>query len=360
MWIVLLFCFCVVLPSSSQTVSRLSQLGFRPLDSKSAVILTTEQISGQLVLVRKLAGGKIVLSDSLHETGPSYGQFPCSYTVDLTSVTEVGSYILQVPGAADKSFEVSESAYGRYREAPLFYLSQQRCGYNPVYDTVCHTTDGVIVAGPGEGTRVDASGGYHDASDYLRFLITTSYTSGILLTTYKEFPRGWKDSVDGRGKSGANGIPDIMDEARWGLEWMLKLAPSPGVLYHQVADDRDHIYAKFPWRDTTDYGWGKSNGRPVYPATGTPQGLGTYQNSSTGVANVAGRPPCSHSLRIYGGVGAGMRVLRRHWKHGHEICTRWVSRSRAARNPFPTARRIASTRPRGTTTWNGARRNSID
>ena len=46
------------------------------------------------------------------------------------------------------------------------------------------------------------------------------------------------DAVDALGRPNANGVPDLLDEARWGLEWMLKLHPSPDALYHQVADDR--------------------------------------------------------------------------------------------------------------------------
>lgn len=286
----------VSLPSMSQPVIRVSQLGFRPDDHKSAIILSTGTLEGQQARVVMEASGRQVRSISLKDPGPAYGQFSHTYTVDLTAVTAEGRYVIDVPSATPVSFEVARSAFTQHREAPLYYLAQQRCGYNPVYDTVCHMTDGVIVAGPGEGTRVDASGGYHDASDYLRFLITTSYTSGILLMTYKEYPEGWSDAVDLQGRKGSNGIPDLMDEARWGLEWMLKLAPEPGVLFHQVADDRDHIYAKFPWRDTTDYGWGKANGRPVYPATGVPQGLGKHQNTSTGVANVAGRTAAVFAL----------------------------------------------------------------
>ena len=45
------------------------------------------------------------------------------------------------------------------------------------------------------------------------------------------------------GQPYPNGIPDLLDEARWGLDWMLKLHPAPDQLYHQVADDRDHTGA---------------------------------------------------------------------------------------------------------------------
>lgn len=273
----------------AQPVIRISQLGFAPQDRKSAVVLATEAMEGRKANVRRAGGAVVLLNVPLGVPGPAYGNFTHTYVLDLSPVNQPGTYTLNVAGAEPVVFHVNASVYASYKEAPLFYLAQQRCGDNPVYDTVCHTTDGVVVDGPGAGTRVDASGGYHDASDYLRFLISTSYTTGLLLMSYENGPGPWRDSLDRRGRSGPNGVPDVMDEARWGLEWMLKLAPAPGVLYQQVADDRDHIYAKFPWRDTTDYGWGKGNGRPVYPATGSPQGLGKYQNTSTGVANVAGR-----------------------------------------------------------------------
>jgi len=54
----------------------------------------------------------------------------------------------------------------------------------------------------------------------------------------------------------ANGIPDILDEAKWGLDWMLKMHPEPDLLFAQVADDRDHKGFVLPPDDRVDYGWG--------------------------------------------------------------------------------------------------------
>ncbi|MGH8024663.1 MAG: glycoside hydrolase family 9 protein, partial [Limisphaerales bacterium] len=96
------------------------------------------------------------------------------------------------------------------------------------------------------------------------------------------------DRVDALGNPGSNGIPDILDEARWGLDWLLKMHPAPGQLYFQVGDDRDHIGWRLPQNDTADYGWGKGGARVVYCADGRPQGLGKYKSASTGLANLAG------------------------------------------------------------------------
>ncbi|HAE86475.1 TPA: glycoside hydrolase family 9, partial [Candidatus Marinimicrobia bacterium] len=76
---------------------------------------------------------------------------------------------------------------------------------------------------------------------------------------------------------------------KWGLDWMLRMHPEPDQLFHQIADDRDHIGFKYPYKDSSDYGWGPESYRIVYYATGKPQGLGRFTNTSTGLANLAGR-----------------------------------------------------------------------
>jgi len=91
-------------------------------------------------------------------------------------------------------------------------------------------------------------------------------------------------------------MPDILDEARWGLEWMLKLHPAPDQLYHQVADDRDHWGWRLPQDERADYGWGKGGPRVAYYADGKPQGLGQFASESTGVANLAGRYAAAMAL----------------------------------------------------------------
>jgi hypothetical protein len=79
---------------------------------------------------------------------------------------------------------------------------------------------------------------------------------------------------DARGQAGANGVADVPDEARWGLDRMFKLHPAPGELYHQVADDRDHVGWRLPQQEVADYGWGKGGYRVVYFADDGRPGLG--------------------------------------------------------------------------------------
>lgn len=163
------------------------------------------------------------------------------------------------------------------RELPLNYLREQRCGDNPVFGERCHQHDGYLVlAGDRDGEKVDVRGGWHDASDFLQYLTTSANTVYQLLFAYSQNPEGWADAYDATGRAGANGIPDILDEARWGLEWMLRMNPEDGLYLNQIADDRDHRFAGLPADDNVDYGWGEGQGRPVYPCSAEPYGI--YQN----------------------------------------------------------------------------------
>ena len=144
---------------------------------------------------------------------------------------------------------------------------------------------------------IDATGGWHDAGDQLKYLITSSNTTARLLMTYKMNPSSFKDIVNARGLKGSNQLPDILDEAKWGIEWILKLHPSANELYHQVADDRDHNGFKLPHKEIADYGWGADSFRPVYyMLLANPKGFHKYKSKATGIANLAGRSSATLSL----------------------------------------------------------------
>src|SRR5690606_38829627 len=125
-----------------------------------------------------------------------------------------------------------------------------------------------------------------------------------MMLAYELEGRKFSDTVDELGRKGRpNGIPDVLDEARWGLDWIHKLHPKADQLFHQVADDRDHRGFKMPNNDNSDYGWGVNSSRPVYFADGKPQGLSEFKSRSTGVANIAGRS------------SAAMAMASRIWKN---------------------------------------------
>ncbi len=83
-------------------------------------------------------------------------------------------------------FRISASAYADLPDQLLEFMRQQRCGYNPWVDAVCHSFDGRTVDGPlPAGSYVDARGGWHDAGDQLKYLLTSSNATAQMLLAYQ-------------------------------------------------------------------------------------------------------------------------------------------------------------------------------
>src|SRR6185295_6516954 len=144
----------------------------------------------------------------------------------------------------------------------------------------------------------------------------------MMLAAYRDNPRAFADAFDARGLPGANGIPDVLDEARHGLDWLLRMYPGGEEMYNQLGDDRDHAFFDMLVNDSSDYGWGRGRERPVYPCTGRPQGLLRYRNRSTGFASTAGKYASTFALAsvsLARSDSALARVLRERAVDAYEL-----------------------------------------
>lgn len=269
---------------------RLNQLGYLPEESKMVMVLSKQPLSGAMEIQNiEHPNIRTQLKAENIPTG-KWGEFAYQYRLDFSKIRQIGDYQIRWKGQNLGKVKIAKTPYRGYQEDLLAFMRQQRCGYNPYFDVVCHQGDGRLFFAPiPDSSFYDFSGGWHDAGDQLKYLITSSNATARLLLAYETAPEQFADLSNAYGQQQANGIPDILDEARWGLEWILKLHPHPDWLIHQIADDRDHAGFKFPHQDNAQYGWGENSYRPAYFATGTPQGLSKYKSKATGVANLAGR-----------------------------------------------------------------------
>ncbi len=278
---------------------RINQVGYRTAEQKLAIVFASEKVKETFTLTNAESGEELLTMRPLWSEAKTWGAFEYYYTCDFSRVTEQGSFILigDKSGIRSQTFQISDHAYDHLQEELLAFMRQQRCGYNPTLDMVCHQHDGRSFYGPmPDSTFVDVSGGWHDAGDMLKYLITGSYATAHMMLAYELYPDRFADQCNALGQPGANGIPDLLDEAKWGLDWIHKLHPAPDQLVHQVADDRDHMGWKMPDQDRSDYGWGENSYRAAYFATGEPQGLKLYQSEATGVSNLAGRSAAAMAL----------------------------------------------------------------
>lgn len=276
---------------------RINLLGYLPTDQKVAIAFSNKPVKGKFEVVD--ASGKVTFTGKVVPSkAPGYDSFKYYYDLDFSALQESGQYVVRIPKlSTTASFTIGKEAFKNYHEDLLVFMRQQRCGYNPFFNHTCHEKDGRAMGGPmPDSTYVDARGGWHDAGDQLKYLITGSNSVARMIMAYQFFPEKFADKVNALGQAGGNNIPDVLDEAKWGLDWIHNLHPAPGQLFHQIADDRDHVGWKLPMNDPSNYGWGKNSYRVAYFASGMPQGLGKYKSQATGIANLAGRSAAAMAL----------------------------------------------------------------
>ena len=161
---------------------------------------------------------------------------------DFSDVTKPGKYFLFSDGEA-ANISIKEKPFRILNNALVKAFYYQRCGcelkekHAGVYrHGVCHTGKAVLVNDDGKidsDTVIECSGGWHDAGDYGRYTVAAAAALGHLLYAYEMFPASFNDELN-IPESG-NGIPDILNECRYELEWMLKMQRDDGGVYHKTA-----------------------------------------------------------------------------------------------------------------------------
>lgn len=282
---------------------RVNEIGYLPEGKKVAVYISEESEElKQFELYDAKTGKRVAKFNSL-KSYPTYGNMKACYRLDFSTFEKSGNYLMHAGKAEPKQIRISAHAYDGTADFLLNYMRQQRCGYNPFTGDSCHAHDGYIEYHPTKtGQHIDVTGGWHDAADYLQYTNTSANAVYQMMYAYEQNPGSFADHYDANGKSAPNGIPDVLDEAIWGMQWLCRMNPEPGDYYNQIGDDRDHAGMRLPSKDSVDYGYGRGTGRPVYYVSGEPQQQGKGQNITTGKASTAGKFASCFAL--------GSRVLK--------------------------------------------------
>jgi endoglucanase len=279
---------------------RINQLGYTPGGIKIAVWCSKQSVSINTWQLIDVKTKKIASSGKAGKAFGSYGPFVQTYRLNFSAFNKPGRYYLQAGGVKSQEFEISNDVYKGAADFCLRYMRQQRTGFNPYLKDSCHTRDGYTLyaekAGLPDSTEIDVVGGWHDASDYLQYSTTSANATYHLLMAYRDYPGVFGDEKQANGLDGSNGLPDVLDEAKWGIDWLLKMNPKRTLMFNQIADDRDHMGMRIPKQDTF---YGRGNERPVYFVSGEPQQRGKFMNNTTGTSSTAGKFASVFALAHY-------------------------------------------------------------
>lgn len=279
---------------------RINQLGYTPAGIKVAVWVSKKQQEMNNWQLTDAKTDSVVFRGKAGKLFGAYGPFEQTYRLDFSSFKKPGRYYLQAGDTRSPEFAIGNDVYKGAADFCLRYMRQQRTGFNPYLRDSCHTHDGYVLygekAGIKDSTRIDVVGGWHDASDYLQYSTTSANATYHLLMAYRDFPTVFADEKLANGLEGKNGMADVMDEAKWGLDWLLKMHPRDDWMFNQIADDRDHMGMRIPAQDTF---YGRDYERPVYFVSGEPQQRGKFMNNTTGTSSTAGKFASAFALGSY-------------------------------------------------------------
>ena len=235
-------------PDLSESI-RVDQVGYLPLRPKLAVVTDSRATGG--FAVRRAGDGAEVQSGTLGAPQADADTGDTVRIADFSALTQRGSFYLDVAGVgASHEFDVGTDVYaGAFRlVARAFY--GQRCGMavdlgptHPGYShPACHVLgtrnpDVLLHASAGATGAIDGTGGWHDAGDYGKYVVNSGITTGELLWTYESFADR-VGAVDLGIPESGNGVPDVLDEIRWSLDWMLKMQDGDGGVWHKLTSER--------------------------------------------------------------------------------------------------------------------------
>ena len=324
-YILKLLAFTILIPSISFAAAfvRVNQVGYPANGSKRAYLMASGVETGATFAVKN-SGGTTLLSGPIGANLGSWSNsYPDVYALDFSTVTAAGTYTIIVSGpiaASSPTFKIDSAAnvYSNPLANSLFFYQNERDGPNfiasPLRTAAGHVNDqsATVYITPSTNnngrfsgdlkpvspaTIIDASGGWWDAGDYLKFVQTTSYTLGVLLIGARDFPN----------QMGA-GSSDFTAEGKFGLDWMQHMWDDNNkVLYYQVGIGNgnsqtvsDHDIWRLPQADDT-YGGCTSRyryicHRPVFISPASVNSSGQVQPNALISPNLAGRVAADFAL----------------------------------------------------------------
>ena len=277
---------------------RVNQVGYLPEGPKRATLVTdaTEAVTWQLLD----ADGEELAAGESQPVGPDASSGQDVHVIDFSGVTATGSGLtLVADGETSHPFAIAEDLYGQLRYDALNYFYLARSGIDIEASIVGEEYArgaGHVGVPPNQGDTavpcigprdyydgwtcdytLDVTGGWYDAGDHGKYVVNGGIAVAQLLSTYERTlttPGAAAGALDDGTldlPEHGNGVPDVLDEARWELEWMQKMvAPSgeyAGMVHHKIHDE----------------GW---TGLPLAPAD-DPQPRSLHRPSTAATLNVA-------------------------------------------------------------------------
>ncbi len=223
------------MPGSNVPAVKVNTLGY-PLKWRKLAVFN---VPPRDAVVRDEAGklAYVFKAGDIVDKGRDAASLDLAWQVDFSALDQPGRYFIEGGGARSDVFTLGQGLYDEALRAGLKQFYFQRCrtrlekpyalwhGDEFLRDQACHVHDDIAwdyADYPNKKSKWQVEAGWHDAGNYEQYIASTAPTAQALLMAFEQHPELFKDA-DGNIPESGNKIPDILDEAKWGLLWVLTL-----------------------------------------------------------------------------------------------------------------------------------------
>jgi endoglucanase len=206
------------------------------------------------------------------------------HELDFSAFDQPGRYYVEAPGVGRSPvFTIGSDVYREPFAVTMLSFYGQRCGTavhfryqdDAFSHGACHTEDAYLDFVTGAGTNKPSPYGWHDAGDYGKYTINGAFAAGLLLKAWEHFRpalEGFELELPERGGA----MPDLLDEVKFELEWLLTTQFESGAVSHKVtaqnfettvppeADKQRRYYAPFGSAAAASFAAVMAQGARVY------------------------------------------------------------------------------------------------
>ncbi|MEV6851333.1 glycoside hydrolase family 9 protein [Actinoplanes sp. NPDC051411] len=241
----------VYVPDTGPRV-RVNQVAYVPKGPKTATVVTT--VTTPLPWQLRNAAGVTVAAGQAQPRGTDVSSGQNVQTIDFSRFTTQGSgYTITADGDTSRPFDIGTADYQNLRADALKFYYTQRSGIEildslrPGYgraaghiDVAPNQGDGAVPCQAGVcDYTLDVRGGWYDAGDQGKYVVNGGISTWELLSEYERSKK--VRTVNLAIPESGNRVPDILDEARWELNFLLEMQvpagqPLAGMVHHKIHD----------------------------------------------------------------------------------------------------------------------------
>ena len=219
---------------------KVDQVGYLPESAKLAVVASP----ATTFEVKRASDNATVFKGELGPANVDADTGDSVQIADFSKLRETGTYYLGVPRVGRSwTFSIRPDVFTHIYYLAMRAFYGQRCGtavdLGPEFPGYTHPAchlKGEFHASSGKQGERNNIGGWHDAGDYGRYVVNSGIATGTVLWTWEVFGSKVRRITLNIPESG-KGTPDILSEARWNLEWMLKMQDEDGGAWHKQTSE---------------------------------------------------------------------------------------------------------------------------